>query len=343
MNKPKSIAWVTWEDHRRSRELADALGAEYVLLQFKGPRWLRYLILGVRTTVFVARRRDHVLFCQNPSIVLATLLCVLRKPLRFRLVVDRHSNFKFHLKNNNHPKWRIFQALSRWTIRKADLTIVTNNRLAGVVQEWGGEPAILQDKLPALYPSTPAKPPDFMRCEQKYSVMCVTSYGDDEPIEELVNAIASLPDVTAYMTGNYGGTRWGRMKAALENDGVVLTGFVSEQDYVDLMASVDAVVVLTIRDDILTCGAYEAVSLRKPLVLSDTEILRSYFGNQPAYAKPNADDIANAIRRVLAENNSTLVEEMESYASYLEAAWQQRFNGVQNKVKSLCWAASRPW
>lgn len=335
MKNTKAFAWITWEDHRRSRELADAFGAEYVLLQYKGPRWIRYMVLGFRTVSFVARCRERLFFCQNPSIVLAVLLCMLRKPLGFPLVVDRHSNFKPHTKNSWHPKWRVFHALSRWTTRKADLTIVTNDYLARVVQGWGGDAVILQDKLPDLHPTRPPRYPECFSPDRGYSVMCVTSYGDDEPIEDLVRALASMPDVTAYMTGNYDRTRLGKSKDQLEEQGVVLTGFISEQDYVDLMAAVDAVVVLTIRDDILTCGAYEAVSLRKPLVLSDTEVLRNYFGAQPIYVKPTADSIADGVHRVTKSHGGADEVKLEEWVNHLEEEWQERFESVQREVQKL--------
>ncbi|WP_253485347.1 glycosyltransferase [Natronocella acetinitrilica] len=168
-----------------------------------------------------------------------------------------------------------------------------------MVEEWGGNGVVLQDKLPKLVPSTPPRRPGFMEEKNGPSVMCVTTYSDDEPIDELIEALRSIEGVTSYLTGNYSKTRYANELASFKEDGVVLTGYISEIDYVDLMASVDVVVVLTIHEDLLTCGAYEAISLEKPLVLSDTHALRSYFRGAATYVKPTASSIGEGITELL--------------------------------------------
>src|SRR5690606_21870011 len=87
--------WITWEDHRRSRELANALEAEYFAFHQRGNRYTRYLILGLKTIFFLLRIRANIIYCQNPSIVLTTIVCFLKPILGYKVVVDRHSNFKF--------------------------------------------------------------------------------------------------------------------------------------------------------------------------------------------------------------------------------------------------------
>src|SRR5690606_11646171 len=93
--KIKASYWITWEDHRRSRELASAIGAEYVCLLHSGDRYIRYPILSLKTIIFLFKTKPTLVFCQNPSIVLNTLLCLMRLIFRFGLITDRHSNFKF--------------------------------------------------------------------------------------------------------------------------------------------------------------------------------------------------------------------------------------------------------
>ena len=62
-----------------------------------------------------------------------------------------------------------------------------------------------------------------------------------------------------------------------------------------------AVVVLTTRDDTLLSGAWEAIALGRPLVLSDTVALRSTFGEGPSWVRPEPEAIAAGIDAALAD------------------------------------------
>lgn len=330
-NSRKDGLWITWEDHRRSRELADAFEVPYYALESRWPRLIRYFVLGFRTLVLVVNERPRVVFCQNPSIALATLLCILKPVLGYTLVVDRHSNFKLETLGSRSPKLILFHWLSRWTIKRADRTIVTNQPLADVVADWGGRPEVLQDRIPTMAPTTPPRRPSVMQGRTGPSVMCVTTYSGDEPIDELIEALRGLEGVTAYLTGRYERTGWAAVKEDLQAHHIVLTGFLSAQDYVDLMAEVDVVVVLTVWDNVLTCGAYEAFAMGKPMVLSDTSALRQYFGEAPIYVSPEASSIQEGIDAALrakAEREEMISRERR----IIVESWNRRFGVIRGAL-----------
>ena len=144
-----SCVWVTWERQRRSTVLAEELGCELFIYEKKhGSRISRYFFAIFSTTLFLIKKKPNIVFCQNPSIVLAAFLCFTQPLFRYKLIVDRHSNFMF-----NRPKdllYKLFIILSDYTIRKADLTIVTNEYLNDYVKEKGGRGFVLQDKIPEI-------------------------------------------------------------------------------------------------------------------------------------------------------------------------------------------------
>ena len=72
----KSV-WVTWEDHRRSRELAKAFDASYFPIIFNKNRFIRYPVLSFLTIRWLLIERPDLVFSQNPSIVLSFLLVIL--------------------------------------------------------------------------------------------------------------------------------------------------------------------------------------------------------------------------------------------------------------------------
>ncbi len=328
--KPEAL-WITWEDHRRSRELSDAFEAEYCPVLIHGHRWYRYPLQIVKTLRLLASRRPGRVFCQNPSLILTTLLCSLKSSLGYRLIVDRHSNFKLDTYMSYNPKWRLFHLLSRWTTRKADLTIVTNPRLAELVAQWKGQPQVLQDPLPPLESS--GETPDMMADKPRPWILCVTSYGDDEPIEALLESLANLGGGHSFLTGKYEKSRWARQRESLAHQGITLTGFVTDSEYVDLMASCDVVVVLTLYDDLLTCGAYEAISLGKPLVLSDTQALRNYFRDAPHYVLPDARSVNQGIRKAL-DTHSESKARVDELRQFLAKEWAERFNLCRDRIEA---------
>jgi glycosyltransferase involved in cell wall biosynthesis len=79
--------------------------------------------------------------------------------------------------------------------------------------------------------------------------------------------------------------------------------FVSGDEYEMLLSSVDGIMVLTGEEGCLNCGAYEAFSAGKPLILSRTEALQSYFGKAPIYTYNTSESILYALQRMKKEIN----------------------------------------
>src|SRR5690554_5868579 len=321
--------WITWEDHRRSRELAKALEANYVAFHQRGSRYIRYPMLGLKTIFFLLYTRPDTVYCQNPSIILTTIVCFLKRVLGYKVIVDRHSNFKFQLIRSKKWKWKIFHLLSRYTIRKADLTIVTNDYLKDYVDSQNGHGFVLPDKLPTLS-SANIKP-----LKGEFNFVFISTFSDDEPIEQVIEAMRSVDArCHLYITGRYSSYRNVDKILATLPANVTLTGFLSEPDYQSLLASADTLIIITDQEHTLTCGAYEAVSLEKPMVLGDTETLKNYFALGAIYTKSNIVSIAASLKLAKAayEENSVSVKALKGT---LTVSWNSQFLALQQAVNSL--------
>src|SRR6185437_10192477 len=123
----------------------DGLNIDLAVLTTRTRGPLRYLLLGARTLRLFVRRQPDVVVVQNPSLMLAAFALVLRRVLRYRLIVDAHNEAVQPFKNRQ--RW--FAWLSRCVVRGADLTIVTNRHLAEQVVQQGGRPFILPDRVPS--------------------------------------------------------------------------------------------------------------------------------------------------------------------------------------------------
>ena len=82
---------------------------------------------------------------------------------------------------------------------------------------------------------------------------------------------------------------------------MTLAGFLDDDAYLRLLARSDAVVVLTDREDTLLSGAWEAIALGRPLVVSGTQALRTTFGDAVGYVDGERTTIAAGIDAVLGD------------------------------------------
>lgn len=274
--------WLTWERQRRNHTLSAALGARLNEFVFEGGMG-RYVRSAAATAAVIARERPRVVFTQNPSLVLCLLALLLRRTYGYRLIVDAHNAGLYPMEG----KSRVLNALARYVARSADRVIVTNPSLERVVAGWGGRPVVLPDPLPDLPPRRGERGGGT-----PFHVVFVCRWAADEPYREVLAAASHLG--AGFRISITGKPPASLAPGALPPN-VTLTGFLPEGDYVALLQSADAVLVLTTRENCLNCGAYEAVSLERPLVLSDTSALRSYFGRGALFTDNDAESIAAAL------------------------------------------------
>lgn len=323
----KKMHWITWEDHRRSRELAKVLGAEYVVFTNSGNRFIRYPILTFKTIKFLIRNKNSLFFCQNPSIVLCTIVCALKYFFKYRVVVDRHSNFKFHTIKSINPKWIMFHLLSGFTIKSADITIVTNEYLREYIDNKGGCGFVLQDKLPSLDSSK--KQVDL---NGVINFVFISTFSDDEPIFEIVEAARMVgPKFHVYITGSYKKFKEIDSLISCLPGNVTLTGFISEEDYQSLLSSAEIIIVITEQEYTLTCGAYEAVALGKPMILGNTRTIKEYFHKGAVYTDPKASEITDSMFFSV-EHIQKNREQVEDLKNILRKDWEARFKNLLQEV-----------
>jgi len=275
---------LTWMAHRRTTGLCAGLDLELLVLEtdLRGP--LRYLLLSARTTALLLRRRPRILLVQNPSLVLSVLAVVLRPLLRYRLIVDAHNEAVTPF--IHQQRW--LRWLSRWILRKAELTLVTNGALAAAVATQGGRAFTLPDPIP----QTPA--PAVSRLRGEFNAVLIATFAADEPVRAVFEAVRAS-NIELYVTGNHRKLDVATAESVSPN--VRFTGFLSEGDYWKLLHSADAIIDLTLMDNCLVCGAYEALAAGKAMLLSANPASIELFGDSALYT----DNTPNDVRRMLVQ------------------------------------------
>jgi glycosyltransferase involved in cell wall biosynthesis len=307
---------LTWLDHRRTLELCAGLNIELIVYTTRLRGALRYLLLGMRTLLLLLRRRPQVLLVQNPSLVLAALALLLRPVLRYRLVVDAHNEAVHPF--THKQGWLLW--LSRKVIRGADLTIVTNRFLAEDITRLGGRPFTLPDRVP----SPPAVTGDAaieslnLRAD-RFNAVLIATFGSDEPCAEVFAAVTGT-DIELYVTGNTRRLNQATAAAAAAAANVHFTGFLEEHAYWSLLRAADAIIDLSLKENCLVCGSYEALALGKPMLLSDSPASRELFGASAVFTDNTVADIRRALERLRAERAS-LREAADLKRTELTAVW----------------------
>jgi glycosyltransferase involved in cell wall biosynthesis len=320
---PEAV-FVTWERHRRTRGLAFRLGLQLREFVWPGTRAQRYGGQIGETLRLFQNERPRIVFVQNPSIVLAVLAILWRSvstPRRV-IVVDAHNEaIEPHVYDS-----RAIRSVAHWVIRRADFTIVTNRFLADKVIALGGRPLVLPDPLPDVA----AAAPPVLSVGEAIRILVVATYAKDEPIGIIFEAARRLIGLVKFqITGNFRKLNPAQIASVPSN--VELLGFVPEEEYWNRMRGAHAVLDLTLMEDCLVCGAYEAIAVGRPVVLSDTRALKDYFRQGAVYCRADPENVASALRQ-LRRDYHRLTREIASLRGTLRAEWSVQLAAARSAI-----------
>jgi glycosyltransferase involved in cell wall biosynthesis len=281
------ITYISWAPHcSRSDHTARELGGTSHMVYWRrlGSRpatvWLKYLGQTIATWRILLRERPSAVFVMSPSPVAVLAVYGYCALLRRPFVIDAHSGAF------QNRRWRMLQGVQFWLCARARATIVTNEHLAALVNSHGGCAIIVPD-VPVRFRSSPNRDGT-----EDFVVVCVTSFGTDEPIGAILEAARRLPQVTFYMTGDPTGIS-DRLAGRPAN--VVLTGFIDTERYGTLLQTADVVMALTTVDHTMLRGAYEAIYQGTPVIVSDFPILRAAFAEGAIHVDNTPEAIAAAV------------------------------------------------
>ena len=212
--------------------------------------------------------------------------------------------------------------LSNFSIKHADITIVTNDFLCDFVKLKGGNGFVLPDRLPKLNRNLQQS------LDGIENLVLICTYEKDEPYEAVINAARELPStIVVYITGNFSG----KIDENSIPVNVRLTGFLAQEDYDRLLASADVIMDFTNLEWCLVCGGYEAVALDKPLITSDTKALNQFYGIAALYTNHNPIDIAQKIS-VAIEKKQQMRRNTIAFRHMYQKDWNNRFLRLQKMI-----------
>jgi len=188
----------------------------------------------------------------------------------------------------------LFWALKKWSFASVDLAIVSNAALLDEAELLKVRAMPLVDPLPDI---TTRGKPRASNVNNKPYVLFVCSHEPDEPTDMIAGAARALVasgEIEVVVTGAIPDE--GPISELRALEGVHLPSFVPRAEYEALMMHASAVAVLTEDDDCLCCGAYEAITCRRPTLLFRHEIARSVFGDGVHYVEPDHASLLAGLR-----------------------------------------------
>jgi len=320
----KSLFIVWYRHSRRAETLAAELDAQVsfqyeIGLKGRCLAALRYLVQGWKTWHLLERERPAFVVVQSPpifAVLIVAAWCELRGKIRpgghrIPYIIDCHTGTFYD------PAWRWALPLLRLLSRRATATLVASEEALDILQSWKVRSIFLLDGLPVLSATTGTFGSSG---EARVAVIC--SFGPDEPIGEVFAAAGLLPHVTFYLSGDPKRLATELLPQKPEN--VIITGFLQDSDYAGLLKNVHGIVDLTNEPKLLTCGAYEALAMGKPAVVTDWPQIRRYFTRGFIYVNNTPEAIAGAVKQMLNEQ-VMLTREVIAMRSELISKRQPKF------------------
>lgn len=318
MTSLPDIDVLTWDPVcQRSTSIAQRIGRPLQTIHYLWYRrpWVapvKYALQAAKTFTWLGERRPHVTLVSNPPPFAAFCVWLHCAYTGASFVLDAHTGVFLE------PKWRTFLPLNRFLMRRALLTLVTNEALRQRVQGWNTAAFVLPDPLPDLGDYGELFPID----RQRFNVAAVFSFYEDEPVEEML-AVHNLPaDMHVYITGDHRRLRSGLRRGLSPQ--ITLTGFVPRPSYESLLRQCDAVLVLCTKPHTLLCGAYEAVAAGKPLLTSESADMRAYFRAGTLFIANSTAAIEAGLCAMRARH-AELAAEMCDLRAALQESWERMF------------------
>lgn len=316
--------WISWESQRRNRSLSPYARAKLFELDLNLAWWRRYPVAIRQTLAIFSREKPQIIFSQNPSLVLAILSIAYAKLFNKKVVIDAHNAGLSPLEGKSRVLNWLAHRLPRWS----SLTIVSNPGLVCQVSLWGGRSVAVPDPFPVINrPDSPGK------LKATFNILYICTWSADEPVNAVLDASNKLDaSICIYMTGNSKGAEYANRNEVPQ--AVELTGYVKDDEFNRLLYACDAVMVLTTREDCLLCGAYEGVTAGKPLILSDTTALRTYFCEGSVFVENTALSIRTGIE-TLKNNHAEYAAQVQHLKQQRETEFQVIIDAFNRELEAL--------
>lgn len=304
----KRSVFIVWKEYQRRVEvMALYLGVEYFYfhhaweVRSKVFKALSYIPKTINTLKCLLQNKPSLILVQFPPTPALYVVALYAWLSGSKYVSDCHMGM-------TNAKWLAWPFARR--LLAGGGVIVHNEHLVKQTEaDLRVKPFVLRDgiaenRFPEIGENSLLK---NLRLTPKNYVIFPCSFSEDEPIQEVIKAAQSLPEIRFVMT-------WHVEKLAKHlrdtlPPNMILTGFLTTEDFNCLFANAGVALVLTKHENVQLSGMQEAMAFGTPAVVSNLRTTRFLYREYPVYVDNAATSIAHGIEFAL-QHKTTLEQQM---------------------------------
>ncbi len=327
------VIFISWAQYcRHSYLLSNALGADiyYVsgLIKSRGIIWklfflFDYISKSLRTLSIILKIKPNIIYVQNPPSLAPIFIVLLKKLLKFKVVVDSHngafqrpwSSFPFH----------------KWALRNADLVSIHNTQLHSRIL---GDPfyekinfKILNSKLSEFQHVKKEKP-------LKPYFLIITTFAGDEPMEVLLESIKEFNnnngDMIFKITGNYNKKPHLFLKYSTDKN-IEFLGFIDYKELEYFLVNSFGVISLSTRDDVQQFALMESLGADVPFISNDNRTNRALFDNKMVLVEITTEKIAEGIELFI-KDKEIFDKNIIELKNIIRTKWEKDFSLIKSEL-----------
>lgn len=314
------IAWSRLSS--RTKRYARILKLKIFFIRDRPP-YLRCMFYTLRKLL---RERNDIVFVQlapGPLLMLASILKYIRG---YILIADMHSFFV----RPSSAGGAIINKPFVYFLRFCDMIMVHSGAVKNML------PRKIKRKTIVVYDP----PIDIGRVKlqpkkEEFTIVFPASFAKDEPIENIIMAVKRLlqrgMNIKLLITGRYERRR--ELLKYSDGKNIVFTGFLPTEKYYELLKSCDIIAALTKVSYSLMAVALEAMSIGKPLLLSDKPVFKKFFNKGVIYTDNSIDDLEKKIE--MAYKNSSQLEKLSKEMMQVRMRYYATFRAITRKLLEL--------
>lgn len=159
-------------------------------------------------------------------------------------------------------------------------------------------------------------------------ILCPCSFNTDEPIKEILEAACLAPEITFVLTGKVSRAK-GIHDLTNIPQNVKLPGFLPKHEFDYLLRTTDAILGLTKIEGIQLSVAGEAVGVIKPMIISNTKILKELFYKGATYVNTfESLSIAQGCREAILRKDK-LTKEVKELNLERKDSWLDKSSKIE--------------
>jgi hypothetical protein len=315
MQDQTDITVIAWKKlSRRSELLTQALNGNILFFKDKLP----YFRAAVKTLISVIHQKPRVLLLQLPQGPLLLEAYFLKKLVGCKIIADVHTGFLL----NTDWKGLILNAPFVKLLSLADVIIAHNEAQIDII------PKNVKNKTVVVYDPWNLIDTDGKINKQENYMVFPASFAPDEPLEEVMEVVNTAKQpLKLYITGN-----WKRAPELKKyaSEKIQFTGFLSNQEFNDLLAGASAIITGTTREYTTMMSAWEAIAYNKPLAITATKTLKNMYSPYAIfYNWKNKQSITNTLQTInITKPNPKNREELKQKTI-------QSIDQLKQKIKEL--------